>query len=68
MQQHELEIEIAKDGKVKVQIRGAKGKLCLEYARFVEQVVGRLEEQELTAEYYEPEESGTVKPLIQTQG
>lgn len=55
MESHELEIEIGKDGKVRVKTAGAKGKSCLEYIRLVEQIVGKSLSQELTAEYYEPD-------------
>jgi hypothetical protein len=55
MEQHELEIEIGRDGKVRATVRGAKGKVCLEYAKLLEELVGREEGRELTAEYYEPE-------------
>ena len=55
MEQHDLDIEIGKDGKVRVRIEGVKGKGCLDYARFLEQIVGKIQSQELTAEYYEPE-------------
>jgi len=55
MESHELEIEIGKDGKVRVKTVGAKGKSCLEYIRLVEQIVGKSMSKELTAEYYEPD-------------
>jgi len=55
MESHELEIEIGKDGKVRVKTAGAKGKSCLEYIRLVEQVLGKSLSRELTAEYYEPD-------------
>lgn len=55
MESHELEIEIGKDGKVRVKTAGAKGKSCLEYIRLVEQIVGRMQSRELTSEYYEPD-------------
>ena len=55
MESHELEIEIGKDGKVRVKTAGAKGKSCLEYIRLVQQIVGKTMNQELTAEYYEPD-------------
>jgi hypothetical protein len=54
MEQHDVEIEIGKDGKVRVHVKGAKGKACLEYAKLLEKIVGRQESRELTAEYYEP--------------
>lgn len=55
MPQHEVEIEINQKGKVKVHVKGAKGKACLEYAEWLAQVVGKVEEQTRTSEYYEPE-------------
>ena len=38
MAQHEVEIRIGKDGQVKVHVKGAKGKACLEYAQWLTQV------------------------------
>ena len=55
MESHELEIEIGKDGRVRVKTAGAKGKSCLEYIRLVEQIVGPSQSRELTAEFYEPD-------------
>jgi hypothetical protein len=55
MAQHEVEIRIGKDGKVKVHVKGAKGKACLEYAQWLAQVIGEVKERQLTSEYYEPE-------------
>jgi hypothetical protein len=55
MPQHEVEIEINQKGKVKVHVKGAKGKACMEYAEWLAKVVGKVEEQTRTSEYYEPE-------------
>lgn len=55
MESHELRIEIGKDGKVRVETSGAKGKACLEYIKLVQQIVGKPLGQELTQEYYEPD-------------
>ena len=55
MEQHDLEITIGKDGKVQVRVAGAKGKQCLQYAQFLEQIVGKLQRQDLTYEFYEPD-------------
>jgi hypothetical protein len=54
MSEHELEIEILKDGTVRAKVSGAKGPGCLEYAKALEAIVGRMTGKELTAEYYEP--------------
>ena len=55
MPQHEVEIEITSKGKVKVLVKGVKGKACMEYAEWLADVVGKVEEQTQTSEYYEPE-------------
>ena len=55
MKQQDFEITIDATGEVKVHIKGIKGKKCLEIAKMFEQMLGEMTEQELTAEYYEPE-------------
>ena len=56
MAQEELEIEIAPDGKVTVTTRGIKGPACMDYADLMAQILGREEQRQKTAEYYETEE------------
>ena len=60
MAQHEVEIRIGKDGQVKVHVKGAKGKACLEYAQWLTQVIGEVQERQLTSEYYEPETKSRI--------
>ena len=55
MAKHEVEITISKTGDVKVHIEGVKGKACLEYAKWLTEVIGRVKDRQLTTEYYEPE-------------
>jgi hypothetical protein len=55
MEEHNIEIEIAPDGQVKVHVKGAKGARCLRYVEFLSQAVGPVSERQLTQEYYEPE-------------
>lgn len=55
MAQHEVEITISKDGEVKVHIKGAKGKSCLAYSKWLTEVIGKVKDEQLTSEYYEPE-------------
>ncbi|MEY2599541.1 MAG: hypothetical protein RLZZ244_346 [Verrucomicrobiota bacterium] len=52
----EYEIVIEPDGSVKLEIRGHPGKSCLNVAKLFEEVVGKQVAQELTREYYEPDE------------
>ena len=56
MPQREYEITIAADGTVQVEIRGHPGKSCLEVAKVFEQIVGQQTGQELTREFYEPDQ------------
>lgn len=60
MANHEVEIIITSDGQVKAHVKGAKGKACMEYAKWLESVVGRISNQQLTSEYYEPETKSKI--------
>lgn len=53
MAREEIEIEISPAGKVTVRTKGIKGKKCLDVAQAIVQLIGRLEEQQLTSEFYE---------------
>lgn len=55
MAQHEVEITILKTGEVKVHVKGVKGKACLVYTKWLAELVGKIRDQQLTSEYYEPE-------------
>jgi hypothetical protein len=55
MAQHEVEITISKNGEVKVHIKGVKGKGCLAYSKWLTEVIGKVKDEQLTSEYYEPE-------------
>jgi hypothetical protein len=60
MAQHEVEITISKTGEVKVHVKGAKGKACLAYSKWLADVVGKIRDQQLTSEYYEPETKARI--------
>lgn len=50
----EIEIEIGKDGKVQVHVKGIKGPKCMEYAKLFERIIsGDIEHTEHTYEYHE---------------
>jgi hypothetical protein len=55
MAQEELEIEIGPDGKVTVRTKGIKGPRCVDLAEAVARIVGQIESQQKTNEYYESE-------------
>jgi len=55
MAQHEVEITISKAGEVKVHVKGAKGKDCLDYAKWLSEVIGNIKSQQPTGEFYEPD-------------
>jgi len=56
MRQREFEITIRKDGSEEVQVKGYKGRRCLDAVRMFERVIGKQKSQRLTSEYYDPEE------------
>ncbi len=56
MGQREFEISIAADGSVELHVQGIKGRSCLEIVKLFEKVVGEVQSQRQTSEYYEPEE------------
>jgi hypothetical protein len=60
MAQHEVEITISRTGEVKVHVKGAKGKACMAYAKWLTEVIGRVKDQQLTTEYYEPETKARI--------
>ncbi|HSF31390.1 MAG TPA: DUF2997 domain-containing protein [Candidatus Tectomicrobia bacterium] len=49
----EMEIEIGRDGKVNIKVKGVQGADCLEFSQFLEEALGEPLEQELTSEYYQ---------------
>ena len=59
MAERELEIEIGKDGKVVVRTIGVKGPECMDLADLMVQIIGREEERQKTAEYYEVSEEAS---------
>ncbi len=54
MERQEIEVEIFPDGRVAYRIRGVTGSGCENISALLEQL-GRVEESERTAEYYEKE-------------
>jgi hypothetical protein len=56
MPSREFEITIAADGSVEVSVQGYKGKRCLEAMKIFQEVVGEMQSQKLTHEFYAPEE------------
>jgi hypothetical protein len=56
MAQHEFEITISPDGTVELHVEGIKGKGCLEVMKLFESVVGQLQAQRETSEFYEPDD------------
>ena len=63
MPKHEVEITISKTGEVRAHIKGAKGKGCVAYSKWLCEIVGKIKEQQMTSEHYEPD----VKARIDLQ-
>jgi hypothetical protein len=56
MAEHEYHVTIAADGTVELNIHGHKGSSCLDVVKIFEQIVGAKKSQQLTSEFYEPDE------------
>jgi len=56
MPQREFDITIGADGNVELHVKGFKGKGCLEAMKMFEKIVGELQSQRETSEFYEPDE------------
>lgn len=56
MTTREYEITIGKDGMVEVLLCGFKGRACLDAAKVFTEIVGSMQQQRPTAEFFEPEE------------
>jgi hypothetical protein len=56
MPEREYEVTIGADGTVNLNIHGHKGKSCLDVVKIFEAIVGTKQSQQLTREYYEPDE------------
>lgn len=55
MNPQEFEITIDTEGRVRVHMRGVKGKHCTDYAKWLAGLLGPMASLEHTAEHYEPE-------------
>ena len=55
MEHHEFDIEIRRDGEVKVHIKGVKGKRCLDYVEFLKTAIGPARDVQHTSEFHEPD-------------
>ncbi len=56
MPQREFDLTIGADGNVELHVKGFKGKSCLDVVKFFEGIVGEVQSQQQTSEFYEPEE------------
>ena len=57
----ELDIQIAHDGTVTINVLGAKGKSCLDLTHDLEESLGVVLNRETKSSFYEQEEPATVK-------
>ena len=59
-EKQELDIAIAADGTVAINVQGAKGKGCLDLTRELEESLGVVLDREIKAVFYEEEGAGAV--------
>ncbi len=48
----EYTIEIGTDGKVRVEVRGAQGQLCMDLADLIRDIIGEEHSRQKTSEFY----------------
>lgn len=48
----QFDVTIGKDGKLRVHVKGSRGKECIELADMIRDIIGTEESRELTSEYY----------------
>jgi hypothetical protein len=60
-QKQEMEIQIANDGTVTINVQGAKGSSCLDLTRDLEEALGLVLEREKKPSFYEQDDTGKVK-------
>ena len=60
-QKHEIEINIDDNGNVSFQVKGLKGKKCLEVTKELEEALGIVKSREKTAEFYQTETQAETK-------
>jgi hypothetical protein len=58
---HELDIQIAHDGTVTINVLGTKGKSCLDLTRDLEESLGAVLDRETKPSFYEQEEMEAVR-------
>ncbi len=52
MERPEFKVTISKTGKVQVEIKGVKGKRCIELADLIAEIVGREDERRMTSDFH----------------
>ncbi|MDP2663650.1 MAG: DUF2997 domain-containing protein [Dehalococcoidia bacterium] len=54
----EIIITVTPDGKPKVEVKGVKGRKCLDLSRAIEEALGQATETKRTKEFYESADTG----------
>lgn len=66
-ERHEMEIVIDQQGRITVEVKGAKGRACLDYEKMFERNVGRVKRKTLTSEFYEPGREASIADAEKTR-
>ncbi len=59
----EIVLDISKEGEIKIETRGFKGKACLKESQFLKDLLGKETQKALTPAYWEKEEA-TIKKYL----
>jgi Protein of unknown function (DUF2997) len=64
MKTPEYNIEIGRDGKVRVEVRGAQGQLCMDLADLIRDIIGEEQSRQKTAEYYSNDGAVRIQGML----
>lgn len=54
----QIEIVVAPDGRTRLETKGFNGSSCQDASRFMEQALGRINDEQRTAEFFTPASTG----------
>lgn len=56
----EFEITIGPNGEIQIEVKGTKGKSCVELTAFLERALGEVTSRDLKPEYYQQEDKASL--------
>ncbi|MDX9723925.1 MAG: DUF2997 domain-containing protein [Myxococcota bacterium] len=57
---HEIEFTITEEGNIEMEVKGVKGKDCMEITKALEEALGVVSNRQYTSEYYQQDVQQTI--------